>query len=214
MSSPSIRRTPLYDRHVAAGGKLVEFAGWEMPVQYRGVIDEHRAVRTAAGLFDVSHMGQIRVAGPSAEAFVQHLTPNDVTKLAPGRAHYSALLSLEATFLDDLLVYRMAADEFILVVNASNAEFDFAWVASQPHDGLAVENVSDHYALIAIQGPKAVAILQPLTATPLGADPLLRLRARRGPGPSGDPVAHRLHRRGRLRALPRARRWRSRSGIA
>jgi aminomethyltransferase len=167
MSSPSIRRTPLYDRHVAAGGKLVEFAGWEMPVQYRGVIDEHRAVRTAAGLFDVSHMGQIRVAGPTAEAFVQRLTPNDVTKLAPGRAHYSALLSLEATFLDDLLVYRMAADEFILVVNASNAEFDFAWVASQPHDGLAVENVSDHYALIAIQGPKALAILQPLTATPL-----------------------------------------------
>ncbi len=167
MPANSIRRTPLYERHVAAGGKLVEFAGWEMPVQYRGVIDEHRAVRTAAGLFDVSHMGQIRVAGPGAEAFVQHLTPNDVSKLAPGRAHYSALLSLEGTFLDDLLVYRMAADEFILVVNASNAEFDFAWVASQPHEGLAVENVSDQYALIAIQGPKAIAILQPLTATPL-----------------------------------------------
>ena len=167
MSNPPIRRTPLYERHVAAGGKLVEFAGWEMPVQYRGVIDEHRAVRTAAGLFDVSHMGQIRVAGPDAEAFVQHLTPNDVTRLAPGRAHYSALLSLEGTFLDDLLVYKLGPQEFILVVNASNAEFDFAWVASQPHAGLAVENVSDHYALIAIQGPKAVAILQPLTATQL-----------------------------------------------
>ena len=167
MSNPPIRRTPLYERHVAAGGKLVEFAGWEMPVQYRGVIDEHRAVRTAAGLFDVSHMGQIRVAGPGAEAFVQNLTPNDVAKLAPGRAHYSALLSLEGTFLDDLLVYKLGPQELILVVNASNAEFDFAWVASQPHDGLAVENVSDHYALIAIQGPKAVAILQPLTATPL-----------------------------------------------
>ena len=166
MSAP-LARTPLYDRHVAAGARMVDFAGWEMPVQYRGVIEEHRAVRTAAGLFDVSHMGEVRVAGAGADAFVQALTPNDVTKLAPGRAHYSALLTDEGTFVDDLLVYRIAADEFLIVVNASNADGDFAWIAARPHAGLAVENVSDRYALLALQGPKAIAILSGLTATKL-----------------------------------------------
>jgi aminomethyltransferase len=161
--SAAPRRTPLYDRHVAAGAKLVDFAGWEMPVQYRGVIDEHRAVRTAAGLFDVSHMGEIRVAGKGAEAFVQRLTPNDVTQLAPGRIHYSAFLTPEGTFIDDLLVSKVSAEEFLIVVNASNAAGDFAWAAAQPHDGVAVEDVSDRYALIALQGPKSAAILGPLT---------------------------------------------------
>ena len=149
---------------------MVEFAGWQMPVQYRGVIDEHRAVRTAAGLFDVSHMGEIRVAGEGAEAFLQRLTPNDVAKLAPGRAHYSALLTPEGTFVDDLLVYRLAADEFLVVVNAGNAAGDFAWVGERhlEEDGAAViEDVSDRYALLALQGPRAAEILQPLTATPL-----------------------------------------------
>ncbi|HLF57689.1 MAG TPA: glycine cleavage system aminomethyltransferase GcvT [Thermoanaerobaculia bacterium] len=168
MSSES-RRTPLYDRHVAAGARLVDFAGWEMPVQYRGVIDEHRTVRSRAGLFDVSHMGEFRVAGPGAEAFVQGLTPNDVTQLAPGRAHYSALLTQEGTFLDDLLVYRVAADEILIVVNASNVESDFAWVSSFPRDGVVLENVSDRYALIALQGPRAAAILAPLTGVALDA---------------------------------------------
>jgi aminomethyltransferase len=143
-----------------------------MPVQYRGVIDEHRAVRTAAGLFDVSHMGEVRVAGPGAEAFVQRLTPNDVSQLAPGRAHYSALLSHEGTFLDDLLVYRIAGDEFLIVVNASNADADFAWIASFPTDldgGVELENASDRYALLALQGPRAAAILAPHTDVALDA---------------------------------------------
>jgi aminomethyltransferase len=165
--SAALRRTPLYDRHVAAGARMVDFAGWEMPVQYLGVIDEHRTVRTAAGLFDVSHMGEIRVRGDGAEAYVQRMTPNDVSTLEPGRAHYSAFLTPEGTFIDDLLVYRVAADEFMIVVNASNAPGDFAWAQSQPHVGVAVEDVSDDYALLALQGPRALDILRPLTTTPL-----------------------------------------------
>jgi aminomethyltransferase len=168
-SGSSPRRTPLYDCHLAAGGKMVEFAGWQMPVQYRGVIEEHRAVRTAAGLFDVSHMGQIRVAGPGAEAYVQSITPNDVSKLTPGRIHYSAFLTPEGTFVDDLLVYRIAADEILIVVNAANETGDFAWAAAQPHADATVERVSDDYALLALQGPKSPAILQPLTRTALDA---------------------------------------------
>ena len=162
------RRTPLYDRHVAAGARMVDFAGWEMPVQYAGVIDEHRAVRSAAGLFDVSHMGQIRVAGAGAQDFVQRLTPNDVAKLAPGRIHLSAVLTPEGTYIDDLLVCKTSPEELLLVVNASNAANDFAWAAAQPHPGLAVEDVSERWALIAIQGPKAAAIVAKLTATDLG----------------------------------------------
>jgi len=148
---------------------MVEFAGWQMPVQYRGVIDEHRAVRSAAGLFDVSHMGEFRIAGPGAEAFVQRLTPNDVRKLAPGRIHYSAFLTPEGTFVDDLLVYRLAADEFLLVVNAGNRIEDFAWASAVPRDGVELADVSDDYALLALQGPRAAAILQPLTAVALDA---------------------------------------------
>jgi aminomethyltransferase len=175
--SAALRRTPLHDRHVAAGARLVEFAGWEMPVQYRGVIDEHRAVRSAAGLFDVSHMGEFRVAGPGAEAFVQGLTPNDVSQLAPGRAHYSALLGHEGTFLDDLLVYRVADDEIMIVVNASNVGSDFAWVAGFPREGATLEDVSDRYALLALQGPKAAEILAPLTGVELGAIKYYRFAA-------------------------------------
>ena len=126
-----LKRTPLYLCHVEAGARLVDFAGWEMPVQYAGVIEEHRAVRTAAGLFDVSHMGEIRVEGPGAEALLQRLTPNDVAKLAPGRAHYSGLLTERGTYVDDLLVYRLAADDFLVVVNASNAPRDHAWIAER-----------------------------------------------------------------------------------
>jgi len=146
---------------------MVDFAGWEMPVQYAGLIEEHRAVRKAAGLFDVSHMGQIRVAGAGAQDFVQRLTPNDVAKLAPGRIQLSAFLTPEGTYIDDLLVCKSSPEELLLVVNASNAATDFAWAASQPHRGLAVEDVSDRYALIAIQGPKSVTIVAPLTPTDL-----------------------------------------------
>jgi aminomethyltransferase len=164
----SLLRTPLYDRHRAAGGKIVPFAGWEMPVQYQGVIDEHRAVRTAAGLFDVSHMGEVRVVGPGAEDFLQHLTPNDVSKLADGQAHYSALLTDEGTYIDDLLVYRIGPEEFLVVVNAANTEGDFQWIADHAREAEAVEveDVSGRYALLALQGPSAVEILRPLAAVP------------------------------------------------
>lgn len=147
----------------------MDFAGWEMPVQYSGLMEEHRAVREAAGLFDVSHMGEVRVRGAEAESFLQNLTPNDVSKLKPGRAHYSGLLNEEGRYLDDLLVYRLAEDDFLLVVNASNADTDFDWIASHAPDGVEVENVSDRYALLALQGPRAVEILQELTDTDLPA---------------------------------------------
>jgi len=165
----TLKRTPLYASHVEAGAKLVDFAGWEMPVQYEGVIEEHRAVRTAAGMFDVSHMGEVRVRGAGAEAFLQRLTPNDVSKLAPGRAHYSGLLTDSGTYIDDLLIYRMAVDNFLVVVNASNAERDFAWIAERAPGDVEVTNESDYYALIAVQGPQAVPILAPLM-TPGAAD--------------------------------------------
>jgi len=169
MGSENLARTPLYDCHVELGARLVEFAGWEMPVQYAGVIDEHRAVRTAAGIFDVSHMGEVRVRGAGAEPFLQRLTPNDVSKLAPGRAHYSGLLTERGTYIDDLLIYRLAADDFLVVVNASNAPRDFEWIASRARDlksdGMEAEVVdeSDRWALIALQGPKAKEILEPLS---------------------------------------------------
>ena len=146
---------------------MVDFAGWEMPVQYAGVIEEHRAVRTAAGLFDVSHMGEVRVSGAGAEAFLQRLTPNDVSKLVPGRAHYSGLLTDQGTYVDDLLIYRLAPEDFLVVVNASNAERDFEWIASRAEGDVQVVNQSDQYALLALQGPKAVEILTGLTETDL-----------------------------------------------
>jgi aminomethyltransferase len=163
----ALRRTPLYDCHVEAGAKLVPFAGWEMPVQYAGLIDEHRAVRNAAGLFDVSHMGEVRVTGKGALDFLQRLTPNNVAKLEPGRAHYSGLLTADATYVDDLLVYQLAADDYLLVVNASNVEGDLAHIRSQPHPDCEIVDESDRYALIALQGPRAVAILSRHTATDL-----------------------------------------------
>ncbi|MDX1502431.1 MAG: glycine cleavage system aminomethyltransferase GcvT [Thermoanaerobaculia bacterium] len=160
-------RSPLHAAHVAAGGRLVEFAGWEMPVLYTSVIEEHRAVRQAAGLFDVSHMGEIRVAGPGAEELLQRLTPNNVAKLEPGRAHYSALLTERGTFLDDLLVYKLDEGEFLLVVNAANAERDFEWVSEHAAGGARVENRSDAFALLAVQGPRAADIVQRLTSISL-----------------------------------------------
>jgi aminomethyltransferase len=160
-----LRRTALYECHREAGGKLVPFAGWEMPVQYAGVIEEHRAVRHAAGLFDVSHMGEIRVRGAGAEALLQRLTPNDVAKLAPGRAHYTGFLTERGTYVDDLLIYRLGAADFLFVVNAANAARDFEWISSRAAgSGSRVEDVSDEYALLALQGPRALDILKPLAA--------------------------------------------------
>jgi len=173
--STGAKHTPLHACHVEAGAKMVDFAGWDMPVQYAGVIEEHRAVRTAAGLFDVSHMGEIRVRGAEAEALLQRLTPNDVTKLVPGRAHYSGFLTERGTYVDDLLIYRLAADDFLVVVNASNAEKDFAWISERAKGADAeVADVGADYALLALQGPKAMAILEPLATS--GAPAIAALR--------------------------------------
>jgi aminomethyltransferase len=170
MSAPSspLKRTPLWDRHRALGGKLVPFGGWDMPVEYSGLADEHRAVRTRAGLFDVSHMGEIRVRGPKAFETVQRLTCNDVAALDDGKVQYSAFLTEKGTFVDDLLTYRIADDDYLLVVNASNTPKDVAWAKQLESKNASVEDESPVWAQIALQGPRAEAILQPLTETPLG----------------------------------------------
>ena len=160
--------TPLNAEHRRLGARMVPFGGWDMPVQYSGIIDEHQAVRTAAGLFDVSHMGEIEVEGPGAEALLQHLTCNDVGKLLPGRAHYTGLLSERGTFLDDILIYKRGVEKYLLVVNAGNSDKDWAWIEGHARTaGVRAENRSGHWAQIALQGPRAVAILQPLTPADL-----------------------------------------------
>ena len=161
--SAESRKTPLHDVHVEAGAKMVDFAGWCMPVRYGSELDEHHAVRGAAGLFDVSHMGEIRVRGAGAVDFLQKLTPNNVARLKVGQAHYSALLTDDATYVDDLLVYRLGEDDFLLVVNASNIDGDFQHIVGRPHPDCEIENHSDRYALLALQGPKAPSILAKLT---------------------------------------------------
>ncbi|HUU36352.1 MAG TPA: hypothetical protein VMW48_19945, partial [Vicinamibacterales bacterium] len=164
-----LRKTPLHAAHVALGARMVGYGGWDMPVEYAGITAEHMAVRTAAGLFDVSHMGQIELAGPNALAAVQHITSNDAAKLQNGQAQYSALTTPEGTFVDDVLVYRFAEKHYLLVVNAANIEKDYAWIATHaPAAGeVAIVNSSDRYALIAVQGPKARGIVQKLTAVDL-----------------------------------------------
>ena len=138
---------------------MVEFGGWDMPVEYSGIADEHMAVRTRAGLFDVSHMGEIEIAGADALKAVQHITSNDASKLQVGQIQYSALTTPEGTFVDDLLVYRKAADSYLLVVNASNTPKDFAWARSHSRGDATIDDASDRYALIAVQGPRAAALI-------------------------------------------------------
>jgi len=138
---------------------MVDFGGWEMPVQYQGILEEHRAVRERVGLFDVSHMGELEVQGPGALAALQTLTPNDVSRLTDGRCQYTAFLTDRGTFVDDLLVYRRAADSFLLVVNASNSDKDFDWALSHGKGDVKVENRSADYALIAVQGPLSAKLM-------------------------------------------------------
>jgi aminomethyltransferase len=167
----ALKKTPLHASHVSLGARMVPFAGWEMPVEYSGITDEHLAVRTRAGVFDVSHMGEVEVAGRDALAAIQRITSNDAAKLQVGQAQYSGLLLPTGAFVDDLLVYRLAADHFLLVVNASNAAKDFRWIADhirEAGDAVAVDS-SARYALVAIQGPAARETLQPLTAIDLAA---------------------------------------------
>ncbi|GEO25804.1 aminomethyltransferase [Alicyclobacillus acidoterrestris] len=158
MTAP--KHTPLYDRHVALGAKMIDFHGTLLPVQYQSIVQEHRAVRDDVGVFDVSHMGEFNVTGQDALTFVQHLVTNDVARLADGEALYTLMTDESGGVIDDLLVYRMAADNFLLVVNASNIDTDFSWVTSHVGNfSVAVENASDEIALIAVQGPRAAELL-------------------------------------------------------
>jgi aminomethyltransferase len=168
-TEPALKRTPLYDKHVAAGAKLVPFAGWEMPVQYpEGVKAEHLATRATAGIFDVSHMGEIATSGPDAEAFLQRILSNDVTKLQTGGAQYSVLCREDGGVLDDLFTYRLGADAFLTVTNASNHEKDLAWFLAQAEGfDVTVEDVAAQYAMLAVQGPQAREIVGALSDAPL-----------------------------------------------
>jgi aminomethyltransferase len=167
----ALKRTPLYDRHVAAGAKLVPFAGWEMPVQYaQGVKAEHLATRATAGVFDVSHMGEIATSGPDAEAFLQRILSNDVSKLQTGGAQYSVLCRDDGGVLDDLFTYRLGADSFLTVTNASNHDKDLAWFLKQAEafaGDVTVEDAHDRYAMLAVQGPQAREAVQALSDGPL-----------------------------------------------
>jgi aminomethyltransferase len=165
-----MKRTPLYDAHRQLGARMVEFAGWEMPVQYEGIIAEHRAVRRGAGLFDVSHMGEIEISGAHALAACQRVTTNDVARLRDGEAQYTLLCLPSGGVVDDVIVYRLAADRFLFCVNAGNRDADFAWLR-EAAAGAAVSDRSNEYAQLALQGPHATAILQPLTAVPLATLP-------------------------------------------
>jgi aminomethyltransferase len=165
-----LKKTALNARHRASNARMVPFAGWEMPVEYSGITHEHMAVRERAGLFDVSHMGQIEIAGRNALAAVQRVSCNDASRLEVGQVQYSGLLTPDGTFVDDVLVYRMAQSHFLLVANASNVARDYAWIAEQvkPIGDAAVVDSSSRYALLALQGPASREILQPLTGLDLG----------------------------------------------
>ena len=163
----TLNKTPLNAIHRAAGARMVDFGGWDMPVEYSGIIAEHLAVRTGAGLFDVSHMGEIEVRGPQALELVNYVTSNNAAALAEGQAQYSALLYPSGGFVDDILVHRMDARHYFLCVNASNQDKDFEWIVSQNSFDAEVEFASPNYAQLAIQGPKALETLGKLTATDL-----------------------------------------------
>ncbi len=156
----TLRRTPLHDRHVALGARMVPFAGWEMPVQYEGVIQEHRAVREDAGAFDVSHMGELEVDGPRAPELLQGLLSNDLGRIEPGGAQYTLLTNERGGIIDDLIVYELERFHYLLIVNASNRESDYTWLKEREVRGSDVRDVSDDYGLIAVQGPRALERLE------------------------------------------------------
>ena len=166
MDAP-LKHTPLHAEHLRLGARMMPFAGYDMPVQYSGIIDEHLAVREAAGLFDVSHKGEVLVTGPRAFDFVQHLVTNDAAKLYDGRALYTVMCRPDGGIVDDLLVYRRAEDAYLLVINAANVEKDVAWMRANNPMGAALADVSSEIALLALQGPTALAIAQQLTDVPL-----------------------------------------------
>jgi len=169
MTEETLKKTPLNDAHRRLGGRMVDFGGWDMPVQYAaGVIGEHMATRTRSGLFDVSHMGEIWVEGPDAISFVNKLTTNNVLNLVDGQAHYSALTNEHGGVVDDLLVYRFGQEKLLLVVNAGTTDKDWAWITSHKKDErVELRNASAEYCQIAVQGPEATSIVQKLTETDL-----------------------------------------------
>ncbi|MEP6910401.1 MAG: glycine cleavage system aminomethyltransferase GcvT [Actinomycetota bacterium] len=152
----TLLHTPLYERHVALGARMVPFAGWEMPVQYEGVIPEHRAVRQDCGIFDVSHMGEIEVEGPHARDLLQSLLSNDLDKVEIGGAQYTLLTNEQGGIVDDLIVYRLEGGRYLLVVNASNKDIDFEWIKDRERPGSDLRDVSDRYSLLAVQGPRSL----------------------------------------------------------
>lgn len=168
-TAPQLKKTPLNNAHRQLGGRMVDFGGWDMPVQYpAGTIEEHLRTRTHAGLFDVSHMGEVDIRGTDAISFVNRLTSNDATKLVDGQAQYSTLTTPEGTVIDDLLVYRMSENHLLLVVNAGTTDKDWDWIKSHlSGESVQLANVSSDYCQLALQGPDAVRILQKLTEQPL-----------------------------------------------
>jgi aminomethyltransferase len=152
----TLHRTPLYESHRTLGARMVPFAGWEMPVQYEGVIPEHRAVRRDCGVFDVSHMGELEVEGPKAHELLQSLLSNDLDRIEPGRAQYTLLTNEQGGIIDDLIAYRLEAGRYLLIVNAANRDADFQWIKEREIPGSDVRDVSDSYGLLAVQGPRSI----------------------------------------------------------
>lgn len=164
-----MKKVQLHDTHVALGAKIVPFAGFEMPVQYEGVNVEHETVRNGVGVFDVSHMGEFLLTGPKALDLIQKISSNDASVLFPGRAQYSCMPNMEGGIVDDLIVYQIKEEQYLLVVNASNIEKDWNWISSHNDMGVEMRNLSDDYSLLAIQGPKAIEAMQSLTSVDLSA---------------------------------------------
>jgi aminomethyltransferase len=175
MNAPELKKTPFNATHRALHAKMVDFGGWDMPVEYpgsgAGIIAEHLAVRTAVGLFDVSHMGEIQFRGPGALAAVQHITMNDASRLKDGQAHYSALLTPQGTFVDDILVHRLSPNDYLLVVNAGTKDKDYAWIRQQTgaFPSVHIADNSNYYSQLALQGPRALETLRKLTSADLTA---------------------------------------------
>ena len=160
----SLKRTPLFAAHQRLGGKLIEFGGWEMPVQYSSIVDEHHAVRRAAGIFDISHMGEICVSGPSAEAFLNHTLTNDMRKIAVGQGQYTLMCNERGGVVDDLYAYRLGAEDYLLIINASRIAADWDWLQEQYENGavtgeIRIRNCSEEYGAVAIQGPRVVEFM-------------------------------------------------------
>lgn len=171
-----MKKTPLYEQHLALGGQVIDFGGWALPVQYRGILEEHQAVRQAAGLFDVSHMGEVTVKGGDAEKYIQKMVTNDISTMADGQIYYSPMCYPDGGVVDDLLVYRFSREDYLLVINAANTDKDYQWLESHLEGEVDLANISADYAELALQGPKAEAILQGLTEDDLAAIPFFHLQ--------------------------------------